>query len=67
MRGKVAKRIRKEVYQGKGTSREFREYFARPVYKNGKPTATSSDTIVADQTRNLYQQMKQQWTRQGSL
>jgi len=65
MRAKVAKRIRKEVYQGKGTSREFREYFARPVYINGKPTATPTDTIVADATRNLYQQMKKAWKEQG--
>ena len=65
MRGKVAKRIRKEVYQGKGTSREFREYFARPLYRNGKPTATPTDTIVADATRQLYQEMKKRWKSQG--
>lgn len=54
MRGTVAKRIRKGVYQDRVSSREGREYFVRP---NG--------AIYADKYRGLYQKLKKTWMEQG--
>ena len=56
MRGKVAKRIRKEVYGDKVSGLSMRKYSTDGV----------SRTIHADPTRKMYQQMKKEyrrWTR----
>lgn len=63
MRGKVAKRIRKEVYQDKVSSSAARRYVPKTVYnsKTGEPR----QIIYADASRNLYQHMKKLWKQQG--
>lgn len=63
MRGKVAKAIRKAVYQGKGSSVAFRKYTGERV--TNTHTYEESTIVRADASRTLYQQMKKRWKNQG--
>lgn len=53
MRGKAAKRIRKEVYGDRVSGLSMRKYSTDGV----------SDTVYADPLRRMYQELKKVYTR----
>jgi hypothetical protein len=53
MRGAVARRIRKEVYGGQ-LSPKVRQYYRHNI----------TGTIIADQSRQVYQQRKKQYVQE---